>query len=436
MNSITTTRSGPHPHRRRRGRRLAVLLTGLLALSSLAACGGSDSSGADEKVLRVAMGSPGKAQMRVWQAAADQYEKDHSGWKVELNFMDDDQYQTVGLPNLLSGRNAPDVYFEWVGDRLETRAADGFAADLGSYVDGPLKDIWDPAVFETTSVDGKVVMVPHVADVTDVLWFNKGLFGDAGVEPPTTMTDLIEACKTFSADDIPTIALGNKDLWPAGNFLGHLASRIVGEDAYASALSGESSFDDPAWVAAFEQVKALADAGCMNDGVNAINDNEGAQLFFQGKAATHPIGSWLVSWAIDEAPDLDFDFVNIPAVDGGAGDQSSVMGVVTGYVVNDHSTHKDEAVDFLASLYTKENVDKFIKEGAVPMALVSAENPSIDDRTARLNELMSNATTIVSPPDTGYDVETANALYQAFASVLGGQASPEEAAKNLAAEVE
>ena len=35
-----------------------------------------------------------------------------------MNYQDDDLYQTIGLPNLLSGRNAPDIYFEWTGDRM------------------------------------------------------------------------------------------------------------------------------------------------------------------------------------------------------------------------------------------------------------------------------------------------------------------------------
>ena len=49
----------------------------------------------------------------------------------------------------------------------------------------------------------------------------------------------------------------------------------------------------------------------------------------------HPIGSWLVSWAIDEAPDLEFDYVNLPAMPAeAAGDQGSVIGVETGYMVN------------------------------------------------------------------------------------------------------
>ena len=58
------------------------------------------------------MGSPGEAQIRVWESVAEQFEAANDGWKVDLNFQDDDMYQTIGLPNLLNGRNAPDVYFE------------------------------------------------------------------------------------------------------------------------------------------------------------------------------------------------------------------------------------------------------------------------------------------------------------------------------------
>ncbi|MFZ2502579.1 MAG: extracellular solute-binding protein, partial [Nocardioides sp.] len=234
--------------------------------------------------------------------------------------------------------------------------------------------------------------------------------------------------------DIPTIALGNKDLWPAGNFFSMIASRVVGPEVYDATLKAEASFDDPAWVAAFAEIKKIADAGCVNDSAAAINDNEGAQLFFQGKAAIHPIGSWLVSWAVSEAPDLDFDFVNIPPVEGGQGDQTSVMGVMTGYVVNAASDHKDEAVDFMALVNSPENVDAFIKAEAVPLALASTDNDSIDERTARLGDLLAEAGTIISPPDTGYDVERANALYQAIATVLGGEQTPEEAAQKLGEE--
>jgi raffinose/stachyose/melibiose transport system substrate-binding protein len=274
-------------------------------------------------------------------------------------------------------------------------------------------------------------MVPHIADVTNVLWYNEDIFAEQGLTPPTTWEELLETCDALDAAGIIPIASGNKDLWAAGNWLGHLVSRVVGEDVYDSALKGESSFDTPEWVEAFGYVQELADHKCVNDSANAIDDNEGAQLFFQGQAAMHAIGSWLVSWAIDEAPELNFDFVNLPEMPG-AGDQASVIGVVTGYVVNAKSTKIDQAVEFLAMLNNAQNVDGFIAAEAVPLALSASDNAEIDERTLRLNSLLSDSGTVINPPDTGYDLKTAEAFYAALAAVLGGQATPADAVATLA----
>ena len=88
------------------------------------------------------------------------------------------------------------------------------------------------------------------------------------------------------------------------------------------------------------------------------------QLFFQGAAAMHPIGSWLVTIAQDLAPDLDYDFVNWPAMpEGSAGNQDSVIGVETGYIVNAKSPNIPAAIDFLALVNSPENVQAFIGGG-------------------------------------------------------------------------
>lgn len=408
------------------GAAAAIIAIASLALSACAPAG-------DDKVIRVAMGSPGEAQIRVWDDIAVQFEEANPGYTVEMNYQDDDQYQTIGLPNLLAGRNAPDVYFEWVGNRLATRNADGFAADVTAYVeDGPLTGLFAEDAFASATIDGKIVMVPHIADVTNVLWYNTDLFAENGLTPPTTWDELLDTCDALNAVGVIPIASGNKDLWAAGNWLGHLVSRVVGEDTYNSALAGETSFDTPEWVEAFGYVQQLSDHKCVNESANAIDDNEGAQLFFQGKAAMHAIGSWLVSWAIDEAPDLSFDYVNLPAMPG-AGNQASVIGVITGYVVNAKSTKIDKAVEFLAMVNNAENVDAFIGAEAVPLALSAAGNTAIDDRTLRLNNLLAEAPAVISPPDNGYDLKVAEAFYSALAAVLGGQASPADAVATLAA---
>ena len=413
----------------------AALALGSAAALVLTGCAGG-AGGGDDQTLRIAMGSPGEAQIAVWDAVAEQFEEANEGWTVELNYQDDDLYQTIGLPNLLKGRTAPDIYFEWVGNRLLQRDQDGFAADLTEQVEsGALAGILDPELYNAATVDGRILMVPHVADVSNVLWYNTELLAEHGVTPPQTWEDLLEACDTLNAAGVIPIASGNKDLWAAGNWLGHLVSRVVGADVYDATLAGEASFDTPEWKKAFGYIEELHQHGCVNESVNAIDDNEGAQLFFQEKAAMHAIGSWLVSWAIDEAPDLDFDYVNLPAMPSEV-DPGSVEGVITGHVVNAESSPEKiaKAAEFLAMLYTAENTQAFIEAEAVPLSATVSE--SIDERTVRLNTLLGEADVVISPADTGYDLGVADAFYRALSEVLGGRTSAEDAVTQLARQVE
>jgi raffinose/stachyose/melibiose transport system substrate-binding protein len=399
----------------------AALVVGML--------GGAGSVLAQDTTLRVAMGSPGAAAIAVWDDIAAQFEAANPGVDVEMNYQQDDLYQTIGLPSLLSGRNAPDVYFEWTGDRMVQRNAEGYAADLTEAVtSGPLAGIFDEGVFPVASVDDKVVLVPHTADVTNVLWYNEEILEANGLTPPTTWEELLAACDVLNEAGVIPIATGNKDLWAAGNWLSHIASRVVGEDVYAATLGGEGVFSTPEWEQALGYVEELAARKCVNESANAVDDNAGAQLFFQGEAAMHPIGSWLVSWAVGENPDLQFDFVNLPAMpEGSAGDQDSVIAVETGYMVNANSENVDLATEFLALVNSPENVQKFIEEAEVTPLALSASSGDTDGRSARLADLLNNASSVVLPPDTGYDIPTALELYAAQAAVLGGQATPAEA---------
>ena len=207
--------------------------------------------------------------------------------------------------------------------------------------------------------------------------------------------------------------------------------RVAGPDVYDQVLSGEMPLDSPEVVASLEAVQELADAGVVNESANAIDDNEGAQLFFRGDAAMHPIGSWLVSWAIEEAPDLNFDFFNLPALDG-AGSQDSVIAVSTGYVVNEKSEVKETAIDFLALFSSPEYTSMMVDAGGTPLATGALDRDDIDPRSLALMEMMQSASAVVLPPDVGYDLELADALYSAQAEVLGGVSSPADAAATAA----
>ena len=120
-------------------RSAGAALTGVLLLATL----GGGTALADDTTLRVAMGSPGEAGIRVFDAIAADFEASHPGVDVEMNYQQDDLYEQIGLQQLLAGRNAPDIYFEWTGARMAQRAADGYAADLTeAATSGPLAPLF------------------------------------------------------------------------------------------------------------------------------------------------------------------------------------------------------------------------------------------------------------------------------------------------------
>jgi raffinose/stachyose/melibiose transport system substrate-binding protein len=206
-----------------------------------------------------------------------------------------------------------------------------------------------------------------------------------------------------------------------------MVSRVIGEEMYDQMMTQAVPMDSPEIVDALGYVAELSETGIVNESANAIDDNEGAQLFFQGEAAMHPIGSWLVSWAIEEAPDLNFDYFNLPEMPG-EGTQDSVIAVATGYVVNAQSEHIDTAVDFLTLFSSPEFTSQMVDAGGTPLATGALDREDIDPRLLSLMELMQNSEALIAPPDTGYDLEVADALYAAEAEVLGGVRTPEEAA--------
>ncbi|CAN2185195.1 UgpB ABC-type sugar transport system, periplasmic component [Candidatus Nanopelagicaceae bacterium] len=408
-----------------KGKKLvAVIASSLLGLAVVTGCSSSDSA---DKILRIATPSLGEKELPVWETAKAAYEAAHEGWTVEFIQQDDDLYSTVGLPTLLNGKNSPDAYFEWSGARLDQRVAEGYAADISGDIESSgLKDLFAEGAFAGYDSNGALSMIPRARDVTNVLWYNVDMFEKNGVTPPTTWDELNAACAKFVAAKVNCFVQGNKDLWTVGNWGGHIISRVTGEALYAETLQKKKPMNSPEFVKGLTVLADLAKAGYVNESVNSIADNEAASQFFQGKAAFHPIGSWLIGTQQGEAPDFKMDFINLPAIADGAGDQNSIMAVYTGYIVNAKSTKKTEVMDFFKELYSADNA-KAIADAGTLLLVKSLAGGALDPLTEKINTLLNGATVVVAPPDTGFELPVADALNAAQAEAIGGKSTPQAA---------
>ncbi|HWM35453.1 MAG TPA: extracellular solute-binding protein [Pseudolysinimonas sp.] len=403
-------------------RRLAVAAAGVssaaLVLAALTGCApGSDA----DVTIRIAMGASGDIVDSKFEVLKDQYEDLYPDREVEIIVQEDDIYQTTGLATLLTSREAPDAYFEWSGPRMRNHVADGDGADLTEYLQGDgFAGRFDEGAFTGMDVDGSgIYMVPWTGDVTDVVWYNKGIFDSLGLSVPTTWDEFMDVCAAIKASGVTPIVEGNKDQWPVGNWASQIASRVVGEDVYAQTMNGEAPMNSPEMADALGYIAEIAEKGYINNSVNALADDEANTQFFLGKAAMIVIGSWLMSDAATDADGLEFDYFNTPALEG-AGDQSSVLGISTGFMVNAKSEHIEETMDFLALVASADGTKLWAEAGLAPMTVDPFEGVEADERTVSLATLMSTASTVVAPADSGYDIEVAAAFYDAVATVIGG----------------
>jgi multiple sugar transport system substrate-binding protein len=72
----------------------------------------------------------------------------------------------------------------------------------------PVKGDFSPAVLAAQTVEGKVYGIPQAID-TQVLFYRKSLLQAAGVQPPQTVDELIDAAAKLSKDGVKGFFAGN-----------------------------------------------------------------------------------------------------------------------------------------------------------------------------------------------------------------------------------
>lgn len=404
----------------------------LLALSTAAWGSASLPAAAAPAEVRITHSITGGAQKEALDAIIAAFEAAHPDIKIKQIVYDDDLYSDTGLITQLKGSSPPEIYFQWAGAPIQRDAREGFAMDLSEALgaEGWKDSFIAPAFSQQMGVlkDGKPYLVPITLDVTNVIWYNKQIFKEAGVAPPANWTELVDLTKKLAAADETPFVIGNQELWPLGNWASHIASRVVPPADYEAAFRLEKPFNTPDFEKALTLIDEIRQAGGFNKDIAGLGADPAMSTFFQGAAAMHPIGSWLVSSAAELAEkDFDYDEFNTPLIDPAHPLKDSVIGTLTGFAVSPKSQNPQQAIAFLRFFTTPENQIKWAEAGSFSPVKGAMEKAKLDPKTKAMADLLNNAGSLVPPPDTTYPVEVAEAYYQAAAYVAGGEKSPKDA---------
>ncbi|MDN4471718.1 ABC transporter substrate-binding protein [Demequina zhanjiangensis] len=154
-------------------------------------------------------------------------------------------------------------------------------------------------------------------------WYNMDLFDQAGVEPPTTWSELEDAAAALDAAGIQPFIAAGSDGWPVTRLVGNYILRDLGADALQMVADGEASLTDPEYVAGADAVAALGDAGYFGPAAGSIDYNTAMNQFLTGGGAMFYMGSWALGNFNDPEQNQigaeNIGYFAFPEVEGGAG---------------------------------------------------------------------------------------------------------------------
>jgi glucose/mannose transport system substrate-binding protein len=146
-------------------------------------------------------------------------------------------------------------------------------AEIKQYVDGnyiePVDDVWQaqnldvnypPVIGKMTTFNGKHYGIPMNAHRANWLFYNKKLFDELNLTPPTTVDEMIAVAKTIKEEkpDVAPIAIGTREKWPAVFLFDTVLLSTGGPDVYEKFYTGQLDVKtDPAVRVALEKYKEL-----------------------------------------------------------------------------------------------------------------------------------------------------------------------------------
>lgn len=288
------------------------------------------------------------------------------------------------LNALVDANKTPDVFIVSPGPNLTDYVAPGVAAPLDEYLeaDGWKDTFASDAVFAQMTYDGKIYAIP-LNTAAACVFYNKEIFAEAGVEVPTTYTELLDACEKIKAIGKTPITISAGTAWCLSMLAGYLCDR-EGVDL-AALNANEASWVNEKTIAAGNKLLELSQyfqetaAGDSNDDATTALYMEDAAILIQG--------SWAIGQMNGGNPDFEakcgvFQF---PAIEGG-NDPARVIAKSDSLAMSS-TTKYPEACIALMKYFTDDTAQKYTAEvgGKIPVTKVEYD---ADKAPAQLADVM------------------------------------------------
>jgi multiple sugar transport system substrate-binding protein len=359
-----------------------------------------------------------------WEEIIEGFEAENSDITVNLEVQSWDDINNV-IKTKLQSDQAPDIlnidaYASFAGDDLLYPAEEVVSPET-------LED-FEPSFAENASLDGTMYGLPFIASAR-VLFYNKDLFQQAGIqEPPATWEEFEEAARKLA--DLPGdvaaygMPLGSEEaqaetsVWTFGN------GGSWGD-------TEELTINTPENLEAVEYMKHLIDEGLTQDDPGASDRTPLLNVFYQGKIGMMVGLPPTVTEIEANYPELNYGTAPLPTVDG----EPVTLGVADHLMAFKNDESKTEAIKaFLDYFFSVDVYTKFVdEEGFLPTTVSGAESLADKQEIKPFLELLPAAQFY---PSNNPNWATAQGALQQQIGTIGQGADPAEVLDQIAAAAE
>lgn len=258
----------------------------------------------------------------------------------------------------------------------------GLLMDL---TDQPFVQNYDAAaIADAGTYNGKVYEINLGRVGFSGIYYNKDLFAANNVAVPTTWSELVAACQTFTAAGTPCMTAGGKDGWPifVGAY-GLLGAAYPDQEALVEGLwTGTIKYTDPEFVELLAKAQIYG-RDMMESGASGLAGDAAPGRFASGAVAMFPGGTWYGP-AIEAAePAFEWGYIPFPGSDN-AEDNKYMFGKYDqGWAIAEKSPNKEAALAYLAEFSEPANYQEFVSAvGIIPTQPSAKLDSAIGDELA------------------------------------------------------
>jgi glucose/mannose transport system substrate-binding protein len=269
------------------------------------------------------------------------------------------------LQTRLQGNNPPDTWQAGPAGRMQQFLDAGVLADVTDVYDkSGFRDVMPKALIDSMSKGGKIYAVATGAHRGNVLWFNRKLLKQAGVNPASNydLEQFVDDLGKLKSKGITPICLGAKDAFATAELFENTLLGVLGPDGWNELTTGDLTWDSP---------KVRQAAGLfakmlpyIDPDASALTWDQATKRLAEGKCAFESMGDWaygeLTQAGVKDGK--DFGYVPHPGTDG------AFMLVVDAFVVAENAPDKKLAMTWLKVIGDKDVQLAFNKaKGSTPV---------------------------------------------------------------------